>query len=280
MADSTVLATMVIVFREALEAGLIVGIILTMLDRLRAMRYAPHVWVSVATAVAASGAAGWALSRLTAATQGRWQEFIEGTISIAACGVLTYMIWWMERQARRLRPEIEEHVEVAVGRQELSAIMLLPFLAVFREGAETVLFLQAVAIQNSGAVSWAGGLLGGGAAVVVTALLFAGGRRVPVKALFRWTGTLLLFMAAGLLAYGIHELEELGWLPPIIEHVWNINHVLDEKAGLGAFLKALFGYNGNPSLLEVIAYATYLTGALWLLRRGSPQPAAAERPTP
>jgi high-affinity iron transporter len=262
-------STLVVVFRETLEAGLIVGIIVTMLARLRAWQYAPRVWSGTAAALVASGLTGWALSIATQTTQERWEQIIAGIISLIACGVLTWMVFWMDRQARRIRPELETRVEAAVSRQEAAAFVLLPFLAVFREGAETALFLKAVAIQSGGSVSWLGGLLGGAAAVGVTLAIFVGGRRVPLRALFRGTGWLLVLMAAGLLAYGIHELEELGWLPPIIEHVWNINHLLNEKAGLGAFLKALFGYNGNPSLLEVTAYLTYLVTVSRALRRSS-----------
>ncbi|MBI4340968.1 MAG: FTR1 family protein [Candidatus Omnitrophica bacterium] len=267
MMDATIASTFVVVFREALEAGLIVGIIVTMLSRLQAMRYAPPVWGGTLAAVVASVLVGWMLSVSTAATQEHWKGVIEGVISLVACGVLTWMVFWMDRQAKRLRPELETQVESAVTREEVPALVALPFLAVFREGAETALFLKAVAIQGSGSVSALGGLLGAGAAVAVTMAIFIGGRRVPLKALFRWTGGLLLLMAAGMLAYGIHELEELGWLPPIIEHVWNINHLLNEKQGLGAFLKALFGYNGNPSLLEVSAYVAYLLGVSWFLKR-------------
>lgn len=267
MTDGNITATFVIVFREMLEAGLIVGIILTVLSKLRAMRYAPQVWTSIGLAVLASALAGWALGLATQATQGRWEKIIEGLISLIACGVLTYMVFWMDRQAKRIRPEVAEHVESAVSRQDRYAMLALPFLAVFREGAETVLFLQAVAIQSGSAVSWVGGLAGGALAIAVTAAIFVGGRRIPLRSLFRGTGVLLLLIAAGLLAYGVHELEELGWLPPLIAPVWNINHLLNEKEGLGAFLKALFGYNGNPSLLEVIAYVTYLVVVTVLLRR-------------
>jgi high-affinity iron transporter len=177
------------------------------------------------------------------------------------------MVFWMDRQAKRIRPEIETKVEAAVTKQDLLAIALLPFLAVFREGAETVLFLKAVAIQNSGAVSWTGGLLGGALAVAATAAIFIGGRKVPLKPLFRYTGFLLILMAAGMLAYGIHELEELGWIPQLVYPVWNINHIVNDKEGIGSFLKALFGYNGNPSLTEVLAYGAYLLFVLRSLRR-------------
>lgn len=272
MNESTVFSTFVIMFRETLEAGLIVGIILTMLARLQALRYAQVVWASVAAAVVASVAVGWGLSLTAAAAQDQWKALLEGVVSLAACGVLTYMIFWMDRQAKAIRPHLETEVAAAVARQALPAVAALPFLAVFREGAESALFLNAVALQSGTSVSILGTVLGASLAVVVTAAIFVGGRRVPLKALFRATGWLLLLIAAGLLAYGLHELQEIGWLPTLVEHVWDINHLLNEKAGLGAFLKALFGYNGNPSLLEVIAYVLYLGGVSWALKRPA-QPA-------
>ena len=133
MTDASVMSTFLIVFREALEAGLIVGIILTVLYRLNAMRYAPHVWLSVLAAVGLSWLAGLGLGQLTQSMQGSWEKIIEGVISLAACGVLTYMVFWMDQQSKRIRPEVEERIETAVSLQELSAIILLPFLAVFRE---------------------------------------------------------------------------------------------------------------------------------------------------
>lgn len=272
--DAAIFATFIIVFRETLEAGLIVGIILTVLDRLGALRHARHVWSGVVAAVAASAAAWGLLAGATQSAQGQWEQIIEGLISLAACGVLTYMVFWMDRQAKQIRPHIEHEVEVAVGQRTLMAMFMLSFVAVFREGAETALFLQAVAIQNSGFVSLGGGVLGGGLALCVTALIFVGGRKMPLRPLFRGTGFVLLLMAAGLLAYGIHELHELGWIPPIIDPVWNTNHLLNEKEGIGSFLKALFGYNGNPSLVEVMAYGVYLVTVMTLLRRSPAKPAA------
>jgi len=272
MLEGSLVATFIVVFRETLEAALIVGIILTMLSRLRAMRYAPYIWGSSLVAVGVSVLVGWGLSYTTGATQGQWETVIEGVISLVACAVLTHMIFWMDRQARKIRPEIETQVEAAVMRRELPALILLPFFAVFREGVETVLFLMAIALQSSRSVSLMGGFAGGALAVGVTALIFVGGRKIPLKTLFRNTGILLLLIAAGLLAYGIHELQELGWIPMWVYPVWNINHILNEKEGLGAFLKALFGYNGNPSLIEVIAYVGYLIGVFWALRRGNPPP--------
>lgn len=251
-------ATFLVVFREALEAGLIIGIILTVLARLGARRYFSHVIGSAVLAVGLSVGVGLWLASLADTTQEKAKQILEGVISMAACGVLTYMFFWMDRQSRRIKSEIETRVESAISSRDDWAMMTLSFVAVLREGAETVLFLKAVAIQSGGAVSWLGGLAGCLTAVGLVALIFAGGRNVPLKPLFRGTGFLILLMASGLLAYGVHELEEAGWISPVIYPLYNINGFLNEKEGIGSFLKALFGYNGNPSLTEVFSYWTYL----------------------
>ena len=118
--------------------------------------------------------------------------------------------------------------------------------------------MVAVASQNSGAISFWGGISGFLLAALIAVGIFILGKRIPLRPFFRFTGFFLLLVAAGLLAYGVHELGEIGWIPSLIEHVWDINHVFNEKEGLGAFAKAIFGYNGNPSLTEVIVYVTYL----------------------
>lgn len=258
MNEGAMFATFIVVFREALEASLILGIILTLLARLGAKRYFSHVIFSALVAVALSLAVGAWLSSLAESRQEKIQQIIEGTISLVACAVLTYMFFWMEKQARLIKSELEQKVETALSARDGAAMISLSFFAVFREGAETVLFLKAVAIQSGGTASWIGGLSGIGLAAFLASFLFIGGKRVPLRTLFRGTGFLILLMAAGLLAYGIHELEEVGWVPPVIDPVWNINSILNEKEGLGSFLKALFGYNGNPSLTEVLSYWTYL----------------------
>jgi high-affinity iron transporter len=130
---------------------------------------------------------------------------------------------------------------------------------VVREGIETVLFLNAAAFSTTPTQALLGGALGLLAAVILGWLIFAAGKQLDVRAFFRVTSVLLIVFAAGLFAHGIHELQEAGLLPILVEHVWDINHILDENGTAGAFLKALFGYNGNPSLLEVGGYAVFLT---------------------
>ena len=269
--ESSLITTFLVVFREALEASLIVGIILTLLAKMNQKRYFPQVIFSCILAVGASLLGGMAMVALTDSAKEEMEKLIEGGVSLAACGVLTYMIFWMDRQAKKIRTDIETRMEQAISGGEYLTLMALPFLAIFREGAETVLFLYAVAIQNSGIVSLGGGFLGFFLAVAVTAAIFIGGKRIPLKPLFQTSGGLLLLIAAGLLAYGIHEFQEIGLLPEIYAPVWDINHILNEKKGVGALLKSLFGYNGNPSLLEVLSYGLYLSVIYWLLTRRKPE---------
>lgn len=267
MIEGALFSTFIVVFREALEACLIVGIIYTVLARLGARRYFSHVGASALLALGFSYGLGFWLSGLTEQNQETLGPVIEGVISLAACGVLTYMFFWMEKQARYIKTDIETKMEAALSARDWWAIVSLPFFAVLREGAETVLFLKAVSIQSGGAVSWAGGIFGLALAVVITLMIFAFGKRVPLKLLFRSTGILIVFIGAGLLAYGIHELGEIGWVPGIVEPIYDINPILNEKKGIGSFLKALFGYNGNPSLTEVVLYWTYLAAVFFATRK-------------
>jgi high-affinity iron transporter len=137
------------------------------------------------------------------------------------------------------------------------ALFSLAFVAVVREGIETVLFLTAAAFSATPGQTLVGCAVGLIVAVALGWLMFAAGKRLDVRAFFRVTSVLLIFFAAGLVAQGVHELQEAALLPTLVEHVWDINPILDENSTVGSILKALFGYNGNPSLLEVMAYGVY-----------------------
>jgi len=267
MLEGSLITTFLIVFREALEASLIIGIILTVLGHLNQKKYFPHVAVSTFVAILVSLLAGKILMTLTETAQGSVEKLIEGGISLVACGVLTYMVFWMDRQAKKIKPEIQSQLEKAISGGELITIISLPFLAVFREGAETVLFLSALSAKNPDSVSLLGGILGLVLAVLIVFTIFVGGKKIPLRPLFQGSGIFLLLIAAGLLAYGIHEFQELGLIPELYAPVWNINHILNEKVGLGQFLKSIFGYNGNPSLIEVIGYTSYLSGIIFFLNK-------------
>jgi high-affinity iron transporter len=250
-------AALLITLREGLEAALIVGIVLSVLRRLGHKESKP-VWVGVLAAIAVSVLAGLALNALGVALEGRGEEIFEGLAMLLASGVLTWMIFWMQRQGRRVQAELERDVRQAVATGSTWALFSLAFVAVVREGIETALFLTAAAFSTTPAQTLLGGTLGLIIAVALGWLIFAAGRKLDVRAFFRVTSGLLILFAAGLVAHGVHELQEAALLPTVVEHVWDINHILDENGTLGLFLKAILGYNGNPSLLEVVSYVVYL----------------------
>ena len=153
------------------------------------------------------------------------------------------------------------------GRAALWALFWLSFLAVGREGFELVLFLTAVQMTSGAAQTFLGAALGLGSAVIMGWLLFASSKRLSLRKFFLVTNVLLVLFAAGLLAHGVHEFNEAGLIPSLVEHVWDLNPLLNEKQPLGLMLTALFGYNANPSLTEVLAYLAYLLGVGSLLVR-------------
>ena len=246
-----------ITLREGLEAALVVGIVLGVLRKLGQADRSKPVWAGMAAAVIVSIVAGLALNALGVAFEGCGEEIFEGVAMLLAAGVLTWMIFWMQRQGREIQAELERDVRQAVSTRNAWALFSLAFVAVVREGIETVLFLTAASFSATGVETLVGGALGLAIAIVLGWLVFIAGRRLDVRTFFRVTSVLLILFAAGLAAHGVHELQEAAVVPTIIEHVWDVNHILDESGALGTFLKALFGYDGNPSLLEVAAYVAY-----------------------
>ena len=272
-------AATLITFREGLEAALIVGIVIGYLVKIGQGRRVRTAWAGVGTAVALSALLAFGISAVGAELQGRAEQIFEGVTMFLAVGVLTWMIFWMRFQARFLKVSLEKEVQTAATSGQTLALFGVAFVAVFREGVETALFLSASAFAADGAGTLIGALLGLAIAVALGWLIYASTVRLNVRLFFNVTSVLLLFFAAGLLAHGVHEFQEASLLPMTIENVWNINHILNEKSTLGEILKALFGYNGNPSLLEVISYAAYwvvaLAGVRWWVKRRAARMTAA-----
>lgn len=255
--------------REGLEAALIIGILLGALRKLARPDLRSSVWSGVGAAVLLSLLVGLVLALLGVSLEGWAEELFEGTTMLLAAGILTWVIFWMNQHARHLRAELEQGVQRATSsRVSRRALFGLAFLAVVREGVELALFLVATsfALQTGGVLL--GALLGILASVALGWLLFASTVRLNLRLFFQVTSALLLLFAAGLVAHGVHEFNEAGLIPAVIEHVWDVNPWLDENSFVGQMLKALFGYNGNPSLTEVLAYALYFTLVLWGLWRG------------
>ena len=269
------LSSALITLREGLEAALIVGILLGYLRKVGRPDKRGVVWRGVVVAVVASVALAILLQMLGAKLEGQTEQIFEGATMFLAVAVLTYMIFWMRYQGRHLRQAFEREVQAALSGQQGWALAGLAFFAVFREGVETALFLSAAGFASDGvSVLW-GGLLGLVIAVALGWLIFNTVAHIPVNRFFEVTSLLLLFFAAGMLAQGIREFEEAGLLPSLIAPIWDITPILPEESLVGSFLKALFGYNGNPSLLEVLGYGGYwvalLAGVRWWLGRVVPR---------
>jgi high-affinity iron transporter len=262
--------TYFLMLREGLEAALIVGIIAAYLARIGRRDMLPTVAGGVAAAIGLSVVVGI----VVVATVGRLpvvvQETLEGLAGLAAVAVLTWMLFWMRRQGRALKGELEHGVDAALGAGGAMALVGLAFVAVVREGLETVLFLLAVLTSSGAGVdSLVGGLLGLATAIGVGWAIFVGGARVNLRQFFTVTGVVLIFVAAGLVAFAVGALGEAGL---IVNNgtAYNLNGVLPDSTPLGNVLRGLFGYRSQPTPLEVVAYLLYLIPVLTLFVVGRP----------
>jgi len=250
------LPSILLSLREGLEAALIIGIILSMLTRLNSQHLKIVVWQGAAAAIAASLLAGMGLNFLGLEFEGKAEEIFEGLATLFAAGVLTWMIFWMQKQGQDLKKKIESDTNQAISTGK-KALFSLAFITVFREGLELAVFLLATSFVSGGKLTLVGASIGLLSAVILGWAIFSYSNRLNLNMFFLVTNILLILFASGLVAYGVHELNEAGWIPSIIEHVWDINHILNEKSQFGLIFKTLFGYNGNPSLSEVVSYLLY-----------------------
>ena len=272
-------AAFIVALREGIEAALIVSILLAYLKQLGREDHAPLIWGGTAAAIVLSAVVGTVIFAVGAEFEGTAEQVFEGFVTLTAVVVLTWMIFWMRRQGARLRSELQDKVDTALTTGGI-ALAALAFTAVLREGIETALFLFAAAQGTAVAAGGVGAqilgaVLGLGLAVVLGVLLYRGGIRMDLRTFFRVTGVLLIVVAAGLLAYSVHELQEAGWFPFLTATAFDISGALPDDAGLGAVLRGLIGYNADPTVLEVLAWLGYLVVVGGLYFR--PSPALAPR---
>ena len=261
--------------REGFEAALILGIVFSALYKVDRRELAPAVWRGAAAAVAASILAAVLLQFLGAEFEGRAEEIFEGLAMLAAAVLLTWMIFWMRRQAGSFEKELEGNVLNAAALGGMRPLFFLAFLAIAREGLELALFLTASTFTSNALQTILGAAAGLGTAAFLGILLFATTRRLSLRRFFLFTNILLILFAAGLVAHSIVEFNEAGVVPSIIEHVWDINPILDEHSALGTILTVLLGYNGNPSLAEVVAYLGYFIFVWFMFKKTTlPVPAS------
>jgi high-affinity iron transporter len=268
------LPTYLLSLREGLEAALIIGILLGALTKIRRTDLSPAVWLGVLSAVGVSVLTAILLTTFGLSLEAQAEQIFEGVTMLVAAGILTWMIFWMSKQARFLKSELEAGVNKAAASAGKRAMFWVAFVAVVREGIELALFITAAffagdqtQIVRNITQTLAGTILGLGTAVLLGWTLFATTVRLDLRRFFQVTGFLLILFAAGLVAHGVHEFNEVGWVPAVVEHVWDVNILIDENSVVGQLLKTLFGYNGNPSLTEMIAYFVYLGIVTFLWRR-------------
>jgi len=255
----------IITFRETLEVALIVGIILSYLVRAKQTKYNNIVYIGVASGIVASVIGALLFNYLAGGFTGRAEEIFEGITMLVGALLLTTMILWMMKQ-KHIAKELEHKVATKISETYKLGLFLLVFVAVLREGIETVIFLGATSFVSTNN-NLIGALIGVIAAIILGYAIFVGSMKINVKKFFNITSIILILFAAGLVAHGVHEFQEAGVIPTVIEHVWDINPevnpngsypLLHEKGYVGSILKGLLGYNGDPSLIEVLSYLVYL----------------------
>jgi len=268
----------IISLREGLEVALILVIMLSYLKKTSQSDLRRFVINGSVFAAIVSLGAAIVVGLFWGVFEGAMLNIFEGTVVLIAALLLTTMILWMWKAGSSVAKDIEMSMESNIVKQSGIGLALLSFSLVLREGVELSLFSMALVIQE-GDLSYVGVVLGLVFAAGIGFGIYKGSLKISMKSLFKWTSVFLILFAAGMIAYGIHELQEAGLLLIGPLEVWNINPpllpdgsypLLHENGAIGGLAKALFGYNGNPSALEVVAYLAYITIAIsyfWVKRK-------------
>jgi high-affinity iron transporter len=267
--------------REGLEAVLVVSILVAYLVRIDRRDRLTPVWLGVAAAIGLSVAFGALLTYTSTSLLRSFEarEAFGGVLSIIAVGFVTWMIFWMRRTARTIRAELTGKLESALA-LGAAAVAGMAFLAVGREGLETALFFwSAVQAAGSTAVPVTGFALGLATAIVFGWLLYRRTVKLNLSRFFLWTGAGLAVVAAGVLAYGVHDLQEAGWLPGLNTLAFDVSAQVPPGSWYGTLLKGIFNFSPQTTVLEAIVYVAYLVPVLFLflrpVRQRQPAPAAA-----
>jgi len=271
--------------REGVEAALIVAIVLAYLVRSGNGRHAGKIWLGTLAAIALSALLGLALFASVGALRAPWEQLFEGTTMLVAAGVVTWMLFWMRRQAAGLKGDLHAAIERVLGEGTAWGLAALAFASVIREGVETALFLaaQATSVSASASSVAIGAIAGLGGASLIGWGFYRGSRAVDLRKFFRWTGIALVFIAAGLLSKAVHEYVEVAGIAGIsiigTQPAYDISRYLSEDAGIGQFLRAILGYSAAPEVLTLAVHVLYVVGILWLYLRPARPLDRPPRPT-
>ncbi len=258
--------------REGLEASLVVAILVAFLVKTDRRGELPRVWLGVGIAVAISIGVTLALTLAQQALTFEAQEALGGSLSIIAVGFVTWMIFWMRSHGRALSKELEGKLDSAIRMGPL-AVVVVAALAVGREGLETAVFFFAAA-QAAGQTTGPliGFLIGIAIAVVLAYLIYRGALRINLGKFFTVTGFLLVFVAAGILAYGVHDLQEAGILPGLNTLAFDVSAAVPPDSWYGTLLKGVFNFSPRTTVLEAIVWVVYVAVVLGFFLRPAVRP--------
>lgn len=270
------LGNLLIGLREGLEAALVVSILIAFLVRTDRRSALPKVWLGVGVAVAVSVGVTLVLTLTQQALTFEAQETFGGVLSILAVGFVTWMIFWMRRVGRSISAELRGRMEDALAMGS-GAMVVMAALAVGREGLETAVFFFAAARAAGETTEPLIGFLSGIAiAVVIAYLIYRGAVTLNMGRFFSVTGVLLIFVAAGILAYGVHDLQEAAILPGLDTLAFDVSAAVPPDSWYGVLLKGIFNFSPQTTVLEAVVWVAYVAVVLTLFLR----PARAAVPAP
>ncbi len=273
--------------REGVEAALIVSIILAYLAKTGNRRYFPRIFLGAGLAAALSVLLGATLWFTVGGFEEPYEQIFEGLTMLLAAGVVTWMLFWMRRQAQSVKGDLQAAVDRALDDGSATALAFLAFIAVIREGIETSLFLVGQMASAKADASWVivGAVAGLGIAALIGVGFYQGSRRLNLATFFRWTGIALVFIAAGLLSHAVHEFIEVGIITFGTQTLFDLSAILphepDGGSIVGQFLRAAFGYTSTPEVTTFVVWLTYVVVVLALYLRPMKRagaPAVATRP--
>jgi len=280
-------AALLIMVREGFEAALVVAIVFAYLRRLGRLDLSRAVWTGVAAAVAISLIVGLVVHATVGALEGDARMRAFAAISTLAVVVLTWMIFWMRRQSRLIKGDLEHKVDAALGSERIGfALAGVALVAVLREGIEAALFMLAVATDEDGSGVLLGAFIGLAIASLLAYAVYWGGRKMPMKPFFTVTGLVLIVFAAGLVARTVMYLQIAGDLGSFsLNGVYDLTsiHWLTNSSEVGKFLGAMFGWDPRPSIEQLVAYFAYLIPVTVLFlrpARSAPTPSTPATATP
>ena len=267
--------------REGVEAALILAIICAYLAKTGNQRYFPNVFVGAGLALGLSAVIGIVLFATVGSFDEPYEQLFEGLTMILAASVVTWMLFWMRRQAASVRGELHSAVDRALDNGSVTALVVLAFVAVIREGVETALFLTGQAAATSDGTGAESVLIGAIVGLAIAALIgvgfYKGSRRINLATFFRWTGVALVFIAAGLLSHAVHEFIEIGLINVGTQTLFDVSAILPHEGDgsvIGQMLRALFGYTSTPEVATFVVWLTYIVVVLTLFLRPVKRPPA------